>query len=270
MLWLYRLLFLPVLLAASPFYLRRMRRRGGYGRNFRNRFGSYDPLPPKRPGVRRIWLQAVSVGEVLAIAPLLEALGKDPTVEIFLTTTTSTGYALAREKYAGLVLGVGYFPLDFWMFSVRAWRRIGPDLAILTEGERWPEHLAQAARRGVPALAVNARLSDRSFRRMQRGRFFMPAPLGGLTRVLAASVPEAERFRALGLAPERIAVTGNLKLDVAIPPLSEAERVRLRRELGLAAEARVLLGSSTWPGEEAALLAARRAAERAGVPCSLL
>jgi len=137
MLWLYRLLFLPVLLAASPFYLRRMRRRGGYGRNFRNRFGSYDPLPPKRPGVRRIWLQAVSVGEVLAIAPLLEALGKDPTVEIFLTTTTSTGYALAREKYAGLVLGVGYFPLDFWMFSVRAWRRIGPDLAILTEGERW-------------------------------------------------------------------------------------------------------------------------------------
>jgi len=270
MLWLYRLLFLPVLLAASPFYLRRMRRRGGYGRNFRNRFGSYDPLPPKRPGVRRIWLQAVSVGEVLAIAPLLEALGKDPTVEIFLTTTTSTGYALAREKYAGLVLGVGYFPLDFWMFSVRAWRRIGPDLAILTEGERWPEHLAQAARRGVPALAVNARLSDRSFRRMQRGRFFMPALLGGLTRVLAASAPDAERFRALGLAPERIAVTGNLKLDVAIPPLSEADRTRLRRELGFAAEGRVLLGSSTWPGEEAALLAARRAVERAGVPCSLL
>ena len=270
MLWLYRLLFLPALLAMSPFYLRRMWRRGGYRENFKNRFGSFDPLPPKKPGLRRIWLQAVSVGEVLAVAPVIEGLKKDPAVEIFLTTTTSTGYALAQEKFAATVLGVGYFPLDFWLFSVRAWRRIAPDLAIITEGERWPEHIAQAARRGVPALAVNARLSDRSFRRMQHVKFLVPALLGGLTRVLAASEQDAERFRALGFSPDKITVTGNLKLDVAIPPLGEAEKSRLRRELGLPAAARVLLGSSTWPGEEAALLAARRAAADAGLPCGLL
>ena len=91
MIWLYRLLFLPVLILAAPYYLRRMRKRGGYGPNFSHRFGGTPPLPPKRPGVRRIWLQAVSVGEMLAVGPLLEALKKDDSVEVYLTTTTSTG-----------------------------------------------------------------------------------------------------------------------------------------------------------------------------------
>src|SRR5579871_4094729 len=88
MLWLYRLLFLPVLLVLSPFYLRRMLRRGGYRENFGHRFGRFPLLPPKRPGIRRVWLQAVSVGEVLAVAPIIEALAREPGVEIFLTTTT--------------------------------------------------------------------------------------------------------------------------------------------------------------------------------------
>ncbi|HYP17487.1 MAG TPA: 3-deoxy-D-manno-octulosonic acid transferase, partial [Opitutus sp.] len=69
MLWFYRVLFLPVLIVLAPRYLWRMRRRGGYGEKFSHRFGSHGGLPPKRAGVRRIWLQAVSVGEVLAIAP---------------------------------------------------------------------------------------------------------------------------------------------------------------------------------------------------------
>jgi 3-deoxy-D-manno-octulosonic-acid transferase len=270
MLWLYRLLFLPVLLVISPFYLRRMRRRGGYGENFRNRFGCFAPLPPKRPGVRRVWLQAVSVGEVLAAGPIIAALAREAGVEIFLTTTTSTGYALAKEKYSAQALGVGYFPLDFWIFSARAWRRIAPDVAVLTEGERWPEHIAQAARRGVPMLVMNARLSDRSFRRMQRVKFLMPSLFGGLTHILAASEHDDGRFRALGFAPEKITVTGNLKLDVAIPLLNDGEKAKVRRELGFAADARVLLGSSTWPGEEEALLVAQQAVREAGVAVALL
>jgi 3-deoxy-D-manno-octulosonic-acid transferase len=270
MLWLYRLLFLPVLLVLSPFYLRRMLRRGGYRENFGHRFGSFAPLPPRRPGVRRVWLQAVSVGEVLAVAPIIETLAREPGVEIFLTTTTSTGYALAKEKHGAQVLGVGYFPLDFWAFSARAWRRIAPDVAVLTEGERWPEHIAQAARRGVPVVVVNARLSDRSFRRMQQVKSFVTPLFGGLTRILAASEHDAGRFRALGFAPGKITVTGNLKLDVVIPPLGEIEKAKLRRELGLAEGARVLLGSSTWPGEEEALLAAQDAARSAGVAVALL
>ena len=120
MLWLYRLLFLPVLVVLAPRYVWRMRRRGGYRENFAQRFGAVPRLPPKRPGVRRIWLQAVSVGEMLAIAPLLEALQREGMAEVYLTTTTSTGYRQALDRYSGRTLGIGYFPLDWWFFSRRA------------------------------------------------------------------------------------------------------------------------------------------------------
>jgi 3-deoxy-D-manno-octulosonic-acid transferase len=267
MLWLYRLLFAPVCLVLAPVYLRRMWRRGGYQERFGDRFGAVG-LGPRRPGARRVWLQAVSVGEMLAIGPLLQALRADG-IEVYLTTTTSTGYRLACDRHATLVAAVGYFPLDGWFFMRRAWRQVDPDLAILTEGERWPEFLHQARARGVPVLAVNARISDRSHRRMLAVRPVVRPLLAGLTRVLAAAELDAGRFRELGIPAERIAVLGNIKLDVAIPPLGPGEAAQLRRELGLAAGP-VLLGSSTWPGEEAALVAAWRAARAAGHAPALL
>ncbi len=268
MIWIYRLLFPFVLLATSPYYLLRMRRRGGYGAGFRHRFGS-PPVPPRRPGVRRVWLQAVSVGEMLAVEPILRALKADGT-EVVLTTTTSTGYRVAQDRFAPLVCALAYFPIDWMPFSSRAWARISPDLALVTEGERWPEHMRQAAKRGTPLLCINARISDRSFRRL---RSFRPAAafvLGGMTRLLASSGRDAERFRELGFPAERITVTGNIKLDVEIPLLDEPARAALRRELGLPAGGLVLLGSSTWPGEEEALLGALAAARSRGIACSLL
>ena len=274
MLWLYRLLFLPLAVLAAPYYGWRMRRRGGYGAHFGQRFGATPPLPPKRPGVKRVWLQAVSVGEMLAVAPLLEAWKNDPAVEVYLTTTTSTGYALAAERYLakGAVRGLGYFPLDFWACSARTWRAVAADVAILTEGERWPEHMHQAARRGVPVVAVNARLSDRSFRRMRRLGPLARLLTRGLSRVLAAGAGDAERFEKFGVQAGRIEVTGNLKLDVALPEVSPEEEARFRRELGLGEGTRILLGASTWPGEEAALLEAWRgiAAQGAGPAWKLL
>ncbi len=268
MLWFYRVLFVPVLLVLAPAYLLRMRRRGGYGRDFAHRFGALPPLPPKQPGRPRIWLQAVSVGEMLAIGPVLEGL-RAAGAEVFLTTTTSTGRQLALDRYSGHVLGTGYFPLDAWPCSARAWRRIDPDFVLLAEGERWPEHLAQAAARGVPVLNFNARMSDRSYARLRRWPAAARFMFRGVTRLLACSGQDAARFVELGMPAERVATTGNIKLDVKIVPLTDAERAQLRRELGLG-EGLVLLGSSTWPGEEAALLAAWRAARGSGVRVSLL
>ena len=269
MIWVYRALFLPLLLIATPYYLWRMRRRGGYLEKFGHRFGSTDQLPAKKTGVQRIWLQAVSVGEMLALAPLLQSLQHAGHTEVYLTTTTSTGYKLAKEKYAALTIGIGYFPLDFWAFAARAWRRIQPDLCILMEGERWPEHVHQATARGVAVLSINARLSDRSFRRALRFKAFLQPFSHGLTQVLCASRQDEQRFQALGFSPERLQTTGNLKLDVAIPLMGENERAALRRELGLGAGL-ILLGSSTWSGEEVALLAALRSARERGLVVSLL
>ncbi|MDP3073903.1 MAG: glycosyltransferase N-terminal domain-containing protein [Opitutaceae bacterium] len=269
MIWVYRFLFFPALLVLAPVYLWRMRRRGGYGAGFSQRFGADPGLPAKTPGRPRVWLQAVSVGEMLAIAPILEALRGDG-AEVYLTTTTSTGHRLARERYAALTIGIGYFPIDAWPFVARAWRRIAPDLLILAEGERWPEHLRAATTRGVPVLSINARLSDRSFARLKKFPRAAALTLRGITRLLAVSADDAERFIACGLARDRVTVTGNIKLDVTIPPLADTEHTQLRRELGLAAGDLVLLGSSTWPGEEAALVAALQSARAAGLRCALL
>jgi 3-deoxy-D-manno-octulosonic-acid transferase len=269
MLWLYRTLFLPLLIAASPYYLLRMKRRGGYRRHFSQRLGAVPPLPPKSRDVRRVWLQAVSVGEILAIGPLLEAFRNVPTVEVYLSTTTSTGYKLAKERYQELTIGIGYFPVDWWLFSKRAWSRISPDLVILTEGERWPEHVNRAAKNGVPVVCVNARMSDRSFRRMQQWKWAVSPLIRGISHILACSPHDAARFVELGFPAERVTTTGNIKLDVSIPALSAEQKKELRAQLGLGDEP-VLLGSSTWPGEEAALVNALRAARASGLPCRLL
>jgi 3-deoxy-D-manno-octulosonic-acid transferase len=270
MLWLYRILFLPVLAVLSPYYVVRMRRRGGYAHRFGERFGSLPALPPPASGVRRLWVQAVSVGEVLAVGPLLEAWSRDPSLEVVLTTTTSTGMALAEERYSRWTRARAYFPIDAWPCSRRAWSRLRPDLAVLVEGELWPEHLAQARFRGVPVVCLNARMSDRSFRRLRRLRPVARPLLAGLSRVLAGSGMDAARFREVGVPAAAVRTTGNLKFDVTIPRLSAGERNGLRASLGLPEGESVLLGSSTWPGEEAALLQAFAGLRRAGLPGRLL
>jgi 3-deoxy-D-manno-octulosonic-acid transferase len=269
MIWIYRLLFPFFLVVMAPRYLLRMRRRGGYARGFGNRFGLMPPIPPRREGVGRVWLQAVSVGEMLAIEPILGALMSDG-VEVVLTTTTSTGYRVATDRHLPSVCAVAYFPIDWAPFSSRAWARIDPDLAIIAEGERWPEHMHQARSRGVRVLCINARISDRSFRRLSR---FPPAAsfvLGGIDRLLASSAHDAESFRRLGYPADRLSVTGNIKLDVKIPILGEAERARLRIALGLGVAGPVVLGSSTWPGEEEALVRALKECRAQGADFRLL
>lgn len=276
MIWLYRLLFLPALLLAVPYYGLRMWRRGGYKKSFQHRFGCLPILPPKPDNKQRIWLQAVSVGEVLAIGPLIETLQAKGDVEIVLTTTTSTGYAEARKRYSDVVLRTAIFPLDFWLFSRTAWARIQPDAVILTESELWPEHLHQAKKRDIPAFLVNARISDKSFRRYQKVAKLAARLLRKLTHVYAASDLDKARLLELGVPNDHIASPGSIKFDVAVGQrLSLSEKQALRASLGFQATDSdkspfILLGSSTWPGEEAALLQVQQQLIARGNDCRLL
>ena len=268
--WAYRILFPLLLIPALPYYFWRMLRRGGYGTGFSQRFGFFPSPGPKTPGKRRFWLQAVSVGEIEAIGPLLRRLQATGEAEIILTTTTSTGYRLAKERYSDVAHAIGIFPADLWPCSALAWRRIRPDVVILVEGELWPEHLAQARARGVPAYLINGRISDKSFARHRRFRMFSRHVFGHFRLIAAGSEEDARRFRELGFGST---VTGNIKFDVASDaPMSAEERARLRADLGFGADPRtvVLLGSSTWKGEETALIGFVRKLRAAGTDVRLL
>ena len=119
-----------------------MLKRGGYGRPLGYRLGLGPKLPPKKKGISRIWVQAVSVGELSSIEKLLETLLDNPKNEIVLSGTTSTGLAIAEQKHGGRLLAQGPFPLDWLPFSRIAWLRIRPDLAITVDSELWPEHIS--------------------------------------------------------------------------------------------------------------------------------
>ena len=243
MIWLYRILFIPALIIAMPYYAMRMIRRGGYAKDFSHRFGGQKNLPAPANGKSRIWIQAVSVGEVEALAPLVEKLSATPDIELVITTTTSTGYKILRDKYAPKCLYVGVFPMDFWLFSRRAWNKIKPTMAVLMEGELWPEHMHQAKARKVPLMLINARMSDKSFARYLRIKFFA-------RRLL-------DKFAKIGASSE---------LEI----LSKEEKLALRREMGFDKESLVILGSSTWPGEEKMLIDAMNRLRGEGFYCHLL
>lgn len=265
MLYLYRLLFLPLGLILLPKYLIRSWRRGGIGEGWANRFGWPGKVPAKRAGIFRIWIQAVSVGELHAVLPLIEKLHRSGRIEICLTVTTVTARRLARGKASAFCVWQGFFPLDWWLFSRRMWRKLQPNLAILTETELWPEFLHQADRANTPVWLINARLSDRSYRRYSLFPAVSRRVFGGIDRILAGTKQDLSRYENLGFGRKR-EFGGNLKCDVADDPLPQQLIESLRKEVFPNQEEciRVLLGASTWPGEEELLVKAWQDARLAG------
>lgn len=259
------------MLLSAPYYGWRMLRRGGYGLDFSHRFGLQKDLPPVAAGKKRVWIQAVSVGEIEAIAPLVDLLCESGKVEVVLTTTTSTGYAVLRNKYADKILYGGIFPFDFFPFSRSAWRRIKPDAVVLMESELWPEHLHTAKSKKVPAMLVNARMSDKSFRRYSRMPYLARRLLDKLSLIAVSGEIDFSRFISLGANPRKTICTGNLKFDTRpAAMLDENGKLELRKQLGFNADSFVLLGSSTWPTEEEMLLKAAEKIRAAGIDCRLL
>lgn len=215
-------------------------------------------LPPASPGC--IWVHALSVGEVRSALPLLKSLQKRfPQRGLALSVATAQGLAVARQEMAGLP-GVTLFvrPLDLAWNVARLLDRLRPGLFILVEGDIWPGWQWGLARRGVPSLLVNGRVSPRTFKGYQRFRRAALSLFGGFDRVLVQTRVDHERLLAVGLEPARLAVGGNLKFDSAPQPLDLAQRQALARELGLEGRT-VLAAGSTHPGEEEPCLEAFQA-----------
>ncbi|WP_342243625.1 lipid IV(A) 3-deoxy-D-manno-octulosonic acid transferase [Pseudomonas sp. OTU5201] len=227
----------------APAYARRIGERFALG------------LPTIKPG--GIWVHAVSVGESIAAAPMVRALlERYPDLPITVTCMTPTGSERIRALFGDRVQHC-YLPYDLPWAAARFLDRVRPKLAVIMETELWPNHIHQCARRGVPVVLANARLSERSARGYARfGKLTSPM-LAELSWIAVQTEAEAARFRALGARPECVGVTGSIKYDLRIDPALLQRAGELRSLWG--AEVRpVWIAASTHAGEDEVVLAAHK------------
>ncbi len=239
-----------------PFWLLGMLRHGKYRAGLGARLGQVPAsLCPTGKTERCIWVHAVSVGEVLAVSPLVERLKrKFEGTRIAISTTTMTGHALARKKFGEA--DVFYFPLDF-AFALRPYfAHLRPTMVVVAETEFWPNFLRMAQEHPTRVAVVNARISDRSFPRYKMVRGLLRHVLRNVDLFLAQSDLDRERLLAIGADAARVQVGGNLKFNSDVPAQDGfAQRLRA----ALPARAKVLVCGSSVEGEEELLLDAFQA-----------
>jgi 3-deoxy-D-manno-octulosonic-acid transferase len=244
-----------------PLFLVRKVWGAGYPVALRARLGFVTVPPPPMPN-GRFWVHAVSVGEVMAAIPLVQALRvRWPAADIVVSTVTATGERVARARLSEAAAMLT-FPLDFPGTVRRTVGRVAPGCFIALETELWPNLLRVLRRSKVPAVLANGRISDRSYRRYRLVRFLFRKVLDDVALFCMQSEEDARRIISLGASPERVLVTGNLKMEA---PSGEAGAEQLWRRLLHLGRAPVVVAGSTHRGEEAtmldAFLAMRPAAE---------
>lgn len=201
---------------------------------FSERFGIYDKAKQRAlfSGKDRIWIQAVSVGEVAlcrSLIPLLKE--KFPSTDIVISTITKAGNELARKIFGKDAIII-YFPLDFSFVVRKVAGIIKPALYIMVETEIWPNLLKELERKSVPCVLINGRISDRSIGKYRLAKLFLKNTFGRI-RVFCMQDPvAADRIIELGAPRERVRVTGNMKFDVDFKSKSRNYEF-VRRSFGL-------------------------------------
>ena len=249
-----------------PYYLYLLATRPKYRAHMGERWGLVPHFDPERP---RFWVHAISVGEVEAARTFVPALAEAyPEAEIVVSTTTLTGRERARERFPDRP--VFHFPLDLWPCVAAAFRRVNPSAVIQVESEWWPNFFFAAARRRVPVVCVNVRLTERGARGYRRMRPIMRQVLGCVSAIGVQAEVYRDRLVGLGADPARIRVTGQMKHDGVTFADTVEGADALARAAGLAPDEPVLVAGSTGPGEEQPLLQAYRRVRAAGLPLRLV
>ncbi|MCP4202110.1 MAG: 3-deoxy-D-manno-octulosonic acid transferase [bacterium] len=233
---LYQLLYVLLAIVAGPWLL--LRRGRHYLATLSPRLG-HVPIAPETT----LWVHAVSVGEVSVAASLAPILPESR--PLVLTTVTPSGQERARSRFPGAF--VTYLPFEIGLAVRRFFDRLQPAGLILCEGDLWPLVLREVRRRGIPAVVVNARISDRSFRRMRFLNRFLAPVLEPITAFAVQTELDGRRLLELGVEADRITVTGNLKFETGRPAeIPELEKAIVR----LARGRPILVAGSTMRGEE--------------------
>lgn len=243
--------------AATPLANLWLKRRLRRGKEIEERLSERHGEPTlDRPEGPLVWLHGASVGELISVFPLVERL-RSQDVHVLITSGTVTSAKVVRDRLPEDVLHQ-FIPLDTPRFVTRFLHHWRPDLGLFIEQDLWPNLVIAAAKRRIPLVLINGRMSEQSFKGWRSLRRTAKALLGKFDLCLAQSSLDAERFSQLGMPI--VQITGNLKLDVPAPPADETQLAEMQRAI---TDRQVLVAASTHPGEEEAVIEAHRRARKA-------
>lgn len=254
--WLLNILYLVIALLAAPWLLWRRgragKRLGGLSTKLTGNVFATLSRVSSEPGAdqHRIWLHAVSVGEVLLLQPIIKQLKVHyPDWEVWLSVTTTTGREVAEKTYPDL--NIIWFPFDFSWAVHRALNQVKPKLILLAELELWPNFISIAKGKGIPVVVVNGRISERSFKGYHRVRWLVSKLLNKIDRFAVQQEDYAERLKQLGMPTDRVVVTGSVKFDGVTVDRQDTAVQKLRNLFGITNNHLVWVVGSTQSPEEA-------------------
>jgi len=239
----------------SVFYLPYFFISGKWRGFSRQRLGIFsEDVLSKIKDSRAIWLHAVSVGEVMASAPLYEELRRNlPGEKIIVSTVTPTGNRIARERFKDAA-AVIYLPLDLSGITDKVVKLIAPKTALIAETEIWPNFITSLKKNGARVVIFNGRISPNSFKNYGAVKPLLKDVLRKVDLFLMQSQADADKVIALGAPKDNVQVTGNLKYDAALMSTAADAREDLRKKIGLHDGEKLLIAGSTNPGEEEKML----------------
>ncbi len=259
MILIYHILTTLIFFLVFPFfpivYLVSKKRRA----NLLQRLGVCTGFKKKRAGAFRIWVHALSVGEVRSALPFVQSLKKrKPRAEIIFTASTKTGFDTAQQLFRGdkdvLVSQIGYFSFDVWILVLRIYHLIEPDIICLIETDIWPGFLHQMKQQKIPVVLINARLSKRSLTGYLRMGRFSSLFFSPLSHIMAQTSLDAQRFKRVGALETSLSVMGNIKFDQAPMDLDKQALLKLKVRFGIQDQDQIWIAGSTHEGEEKILL----------------
>jgi 3-deoxy-D-manno-octulosonic-acid transferase len=237
-----------------PFILARLLWRSvaapAYASRWAERFGFFSALTTHK---KVVWLHTVSVGEFLAALPLIRRLQADENLQLVITTTTPTGSERVRATLGNSVFHV-YAPYDLPDVLMRFLHRIKPSVYLVMETELWPNTLAACAKRNIPTVLINGRLSEKSARGYARFSVLTRPMLQNLSCAAIQNTTDANRFIALGLSAHNVRVTGNIKFDLNLSDGLREQAAILKHQLSNNGQRLVLIAASTHQGEDEIIL----------------
>ena len=250
--WLLNVVYACAIAAAAPYLAYQRIRWGKYRTGWSEKL--FGRVPERSPAAERVWFHAVSVGEVLLLRGLIaEYRNRRPDVEIVLSTTTVTGFDVAKKQYPDLV--ICYCPLDFSWAVKRAIARLKPTALVLAELELWPNLILAASKAGVRLAITNGRLSEKSFRGYRKLKPLVATLLRKFEAIGVQNEEYAARFRALGASEGTVVVTGSVKYDRVETDRHNPRTLELKESFHISDDELVFIAGSTQEPEEAYALA---------------